>query len=112
MMKDTQEATQKPLLSGRFARVYTSQGLPSKISAFLLTFFPSLETMAQLYSLQSDSTRIYFYYLVRLLDLSRKFYSLAWGLLIGDQETMAWIDREGKRSALMDWVIPENQTGT
>ena len=108
IIKDTQEATQKPSLSGRFARVYTSQGLASKISAFLLTLFPPLETMAELYSLQSDSTRIYFYYPVRLLDVFRSFTSIGWQLLRGDQKIIAWIDSEGKRSALKDWLTPQN----
>lgn len=103
---DSAEDEQRPYLSGRFANVYASQGLFSKLSALWLACFPARETMAQLYMLPADSRQIYFYYLKRLFDLSNKFSSVAWDLIKGDPKTVAWIDWEGQRSALMDWLVP------
>jgi hypothetical protein len=81
------------------------------ISAFWLACFPARKTMAQLYSLPANSRQIYFCYVKRLIELIDKFSSISWQIIRGDPKTMAWIDLEGQRSALMDWLMP-SQTGT
>jgi hypothetical protein len=106
----TSDFESMPSMSGRFGKVWTSHSLSARLSAFIDAVLPPMDLMAQLYQLKPGSIRGYFYYLVRWKDLLLKHGSKAWQLLSRNPETIALIDSEGKRAALIDWMTPKNQT--
>lgn len=91
-------------VSDGFGNVWRAPSLRSKIAALLATGFPSRQTMARLYQLSPDSKQIYLQYLRRWQALARRHAPRVWQLAQRDEKTRAWVEREGKRTALMNWI--------
>lgn len=91
-------------ISDGFGNVWTSRHWRGKMVAIIKTCFPSREKMAELYALSPESKQIYLQYPRRIQDLVLRHTQHVWGLVQGDETTRAWIEREGKRTALMRWI--------
>lgn len=71
-----------------------------KANAMLGALFPYPEYVAAKYSLPSGSKVVYFYYLVRLKDLARRYGWQLWRVLRSDEAVEALAHNE---NALSDW---------
>ena len=98
------DKSDSPSLSKNFAQLWGPKRLQDKTVLFLKSGFPSLEVMAKMYPAPADSTRIYFYYPVRLKDLLLRYGRATWQMLRRDEETVALVERENKKAALSDWL--------
>jgi hypothetical protein len=91
-------------ISDGFGNVWTSRHLRGKLATLVKTCFPPKKKMAELYALSPDSRQIYLQYPRRIQDLSVRYARHIWSLIQRDESTRAWIEREGKRTALMRWI--------
>jgi hypothetical protein len=91
---------QTPELHPDLARLRRNKPLLVKTGTLLGTLFPYPEYVAAKYSLPPGSKKIYFYYLVRLKDLARRYGWQFWRVLRSDEEVEALAQRE---NALSDW---------
>jgi hypothetical protein len=82
------------------ARLRRRKPLRAKTTALLGTLFPYPEYVAAKYSLPPGSKKVYFYYLVRLKDLARRYGWQFWRVLRSDEAAAALAQRE---NALSDW---------
>jgi hypothetical protein len=98
------DRSDSPLLSPNLAQFWGPKRLPDKAILLLKSAFPSPEIMARMYPATPDSPRIYFYYPVRLKDLLLRHGRAAWQMLRRDEEMMALVERENRKTALSDWL--------
>jgi hypothetical protein len=101
-----------PQMSGRFGNLWSAQGVRGKFSNIINTCFPDRRLIADLYALPADSKRVYLYYLVRLKDLLQRHTATGLQYVQRDLETRAWLDWEGKRAALLQWMRPARSSGS
>ncbi len=98
------DAPLRDAVSDGFGNVWRAPSLRGKFAALLATTFPSRQTMARLYQIPPDSKKIYLRYPRRWQTLARRHAPRVWQLAQRDEKTRAWMEREGKRTALMDWI--------
>lgn len=91
-------------VSPSMARLWTSRRLKAKVSVMLRTMYPPRAAMARIYGTRADSSRVYLYYLVRWVDLLRRYGRHAWGLWRGDHHTHDDLRAMSERAALNDWL--------
>jgi hypothetical protein len=90
----------EPELHPDLARLRRRRPLSVKTGALLGALFPYPEYVAAKYSLPPGSRKVYFYYLVRLKDLARRYGWQLWRVLRSEEEAAALAQRE---NALSDW---------
>jgi hypothetical protein len=91
-------------ISSQFAQLSGSTTLVSKTKHTIARVFLPREILSKLYSVPSDSPRIYLYYLVRMKDLVVRYGRLAFRLLRGDHRAGTLADQENKRAATLRWL--------
>jgi hypothetical protein len=89
-----------PELHPDLARLRRRKPLRVKTGVLLGTLFPYPEYVAAKYSLPPGSRKVYFYYLVRLKDLARRYGWQFWRILRSDEAMATLAQRE---NALSDW---------
>jgi hypothetical protein len=94
-------------MSPAAVRCLVSARLRDKVCLILKSLFLPRETMSLIYPTPADSTRIYFYYIVRLRDLLRRYGRDAWRWLwLRRKEEIKTFSKEGKDLiTLKDWLI-------
>ena len=92
-------------MSSAAVKFWGSARLWDKLFLFLKSLFLPRETMALMYPPPADSIRIYFYYIVRLSDLLRRYGRDVWRWLRRDEEIQTFA-KEGKDlTTLKDWLM-------
>ena len=82
---------------------WLAEGTAAKAASFWRTLFPPRERMARAYSLPPDSRRVYWYYVLRLWDATRRYGRIAWELL-HHRQAAAWSGQEAGAIALIKWL--------
>ncbi|WPD24686.1 MAG: nucleotidyltransferase family protein [Candidatus Electrothrix scaldis] len=72
-----------------------------KISILLERTFPPRKELAQMYYISPASSRVYFYYPVRLKEIFQRHFHKTLRLLYQDKETLSLVDRQ---LGLIDWL--------
>ncbi|MBM3166611.1 MAG: nucleotidyltransferase family protein [Chloroflexi bacterium] len=98
------DESDSPSLSPNLAQFWGPRRLQDKAILLLKSVFPSPEVMAKMYPAPPDSPRIYLYYPVRLKDLLLRHGRATWQMLRRDEEMMALVERENRKTALSDWL--------
>jgi len=91
-------------ISPSLARVWKARRFDYKIAAFLKYVFIPRRTMAALYPTSPDSLKIYFYYLVRVHDVFRRYRRTAWRLLLHDKKVESVVKSEDQGNSLEQWM--------
>jgi hypothetical protein len=91
-----------PELHPDLARLRRNRPLRAKAAALLGVLFPYPEYVAAKYSLPPGSKKVYWYYVVRLKDLARRYGWQLWRVLRSDEGAAALAQRE---NALSDWCM-------
>jgi hypothetical protein len=91
-----------PELHPDLARLRRSRPLRAKAAALFDALFPYPEYVAAKYSLEPGSKKVYWYYLVRLKDLARRYGWQFWRVVRSEEGIAALAARE---NALSDWWV-------
>jgi hypothetical protein len=89
-----------PELHPDLARLRRSRPGLAKATALFGALFPYLEYVAAKYSLEPGSKKVYWYYLVRLKDLARRYGWQFWRVVRSEEGIAALAARE---NALGEW---------
>lgn len=89
-----------PELHPDLAHLHRRRPWQIKALALMGALFPYPEYVAAKYSLPPGSIKVYFYYLIRLKDLARRYGWQLWRVLRSDEAVQALAHRE---NALSDW---------
>ncbi len=91
-------------ISSEYAELWDPARSSNKMELLLNKAFPSRKRMEEMYPAAARSRFFYFYYLLRWLDLLRRYGRVTWQILRGDEAMRATVRVENNRNALRRWL--------